>query len=80
MRRFSIQTSVNTRGHIRGAPRLVPARPELPARVYVGPCEISTIAVTMRGDWNIEFIFVTTTGITCCCAGETFEGRMLPLF
>lgn len=33
MHRFSIQTSVNTRGHISGASQLVPAQLELPARV-----------------------------------------------
>ena len=46
---------------------------------FLGPREIATMAVTVRGERRMKVIIVATVVISGCCAGETVERRTLPL-
>lgn len=48
------------------------------ARVFLSPCEIATMAVIVRRQSGVKFIFVATVVMTGLCAGETIERRTLP--
>ena len=46
---------------------------------FLGPREITTTAVTVRGERRMKVTIVATVVISGCCAGETVERRTLPL-